>query len=114
MELFRFSESDPYEPPGHHGVVNRLLSGIGRGGTSEVSVWHGSLEPAGGSDLHVHEGSMQIYFGLTGRLIVTNGDTSFPLEPNDVVLIRAGETHDIQNQSGEVATLLVISAPALK
>jgi len=114
LELVRFSEAAEYEPAGHHGVVNRLLAGIGRGGVRDVSLWHGSLEPGGGSDLHVHEGSAQIYAGLTGLLVVTNGATVVPLGPGDVVIIPAGEPHDIHNESDEEATLLVISAPALR
>ena len=114
MELVRFSEAAEYEPAGHHGVVNRLLAGIGRGGVGAVSVWHGRLEPGGGSEVHVHEGSAQIYAGLTGLLMVTNGEMAAPLGPGDVVIIPAGETHDIHNESDDVATLLVISAPALR
>ncbi len=110
----RFSETAEYEPAGHHGVINRLLAGIGRGGVGAVSVWHGSLEPGGGSDLHVHDGSAQIYVGLTGLLTVTNGVTAVPLEPGDAVIIPAGERHDIHNRSDEKATLLVVSAPSLK
>jgi quercetin dioxygenase-like cupin family protein len=113
MELVRFSETAEYEPAGHHGVINRLLAGIERGGVGAVSVWHGRLEPGGGSDLHVHEGSVQIYVGLIGLLEVTNGATAVPLEPGDVVVIPAGERHDIHNQSDDVATVLVVSAPAL-
>ena len=114
MELVRFSETAEYEPAGHHGVMNRLLAGIGRGGVGAVSVWHGCLEPGGGSDLHVHEGSVQIYVGLTGLLEVTNGATAVPLKAGDAVIIPAGEGHDIHNQSDEVATVLVVSAPSLK
>jgi quercetin dioxygenase-like cupin family protein len=114
LELVRFSETAEYEPAGHHGLINRLLAGIGRGGVGAVSVWHGRLEPGGGSDLHVHEGSAQIYAGLTGLLVVTNGATAVRLEPGDVVIIPAGERHDIHNQSDEEATLLVVSAPSLR
>lgn len=113
MKLVRFSETAEYEPAGHHGVVNRLMAGIERGGVSDVSVWHGRFEPGGGSDLHAHDGSAQIYAGLTGQLVVTNGETEAPLGPGDVVIIPAREPHDIHNESDEVATLLVISAPAL-
>lgn len=114
VDLVKFSEVAEYEPAGHHGVVNRLLAGIASGGVRAVSVWHGRLEPGGGSDLHMHDGSAQIYAGLTGLLTVTNGQTSALLRPGDVVIIPAGEEHDIHNQSDAVATLLVISAPALK
>jgi mannose-6-phosphate isomerase-like protein (cupin superfamily) len=114
LELVKFSETAEYEPAGHHGVINRLLAGIGRGGIDTVSVWHGSLAPGAGSDLHVHEGSTQIYIGLTGLLVVTNGATAMPLEPGDAVIVPVGERHDIHNQSDEEATLLVVSAPSLR
>lgn len=114
MELVTFSEAAEYEPVGHHGVVNHLLAGIGQGGVTNVSVWHGRFQPGGQSDLHVHQGSVQIYAGLTGLFVVTNGESATLLRPGDVVIIPAGETHDIRNESDAAATLLVISAPALK
>ena len=66
------------------------------------------------SQICTHEGSAQIYAGLTGLIVVTDGEVATRLGPGDVVIIPAGEIHEIRNESDDVATLLVISAPALK
>lgn len=114
-ELTRFEDAEPYVPEGHHGVVNRLLVGLAEGGVSEVSVWHGRLEPGGGADPHVHQGSLQIYVGMTGEFMVSTGDgAGKTLGPGDAIVIPAGVEHDLENQGGTVATLLVISSPALR
>jgi len=114
IEIVRFEHTTAYEPGGHSRVINRLLAGRHRGGVDAVSVWHGTLSPDGGSDLHVHEGSVQIYVVVTGVLDVSTGGESVVLQPGDTAIIPAGETHDIRNRSQDEATLLVISAPALR
>lgn len=114
MQLVRFDEVETYEPGGHHGVVNRLLTGRIRGDVDEVSIWHGHLSPGGGSDLHVHDQSVQIYVAVTGTIEVSDGGEPVELGPGDTAIIPAGEVHDVHNRTEEDATLLVISAPALR
>ncbi len=114
MQIVRFNDIDTYEPGGHQGVTNRLLTGKGRGEVEDVSVWHGRLSPGGGSDLHVHEYSVQIYVAVTGTIEVSDGDTPAALGSGDTAIIPAGEIHDVHNRTDEDATLLVISAPALR
>ena len=102
-----------YEPAGHEGVINRLLAGRAHG-TPEVSVWHGALHPGGGSDTHVHSESAQVYVGLTGACRVVVEDRDFLLRPLTAVSIPAGRPHRISNDGDAQATLLVVSAPALR
>lgn len=113
MTLTRLHEQPPYEPPGHDGVVNRLLAGAELG-TSEVSIWHGRFEPGGESDEHVHAHSAQVYIGLTGRFVVTVGGDTYELAPMWAVTIPAGVPHDVRNATDGEAMLLVVSAPALR
>jgi len=109
-----FDDAAPYEPSSHHGVVNRLLAGRARGGVTTVSVWHGRLVPGGGSDLHVHQHSVQVYVGVTGTISVSDGENPVTLGAGDTAIIPAGELHDVHNRGNADATLLVISAPALR
>ena len=102
-----------YEPAGHEGVLNRLLAGRELG-TEQVSVWHGTLEPGGGSDTHVHADAAQVYIGLSGPCTVTVGAATHDLGPLTAVTIAPGQPHRIHNHGGEEATLLVVSAPALR
>jgi quercetin dioxygenase-like cupin family protein len=113
LKLVRLVESQEYEPHGHQGVVNHLLAGRALG-TPAISVWHGEIEPGGGSDLHSHANSVQIYAGLTGELTVSNSAEEIVIGPGDVAILSAGEKHDIHNRSSTAATLLVISSPALR
>lgn len=111
----RFESADPYEPAGHHGVVNRLLVGLGKGGIPDVSVWHGRLDPGGGAHPHVHEDSLQVYVGIGGAFVVSTGDgVEATLGPGDSIVIPAGVEHGLENQTEVDATLLVISCPALR
>jgi quercetin dioxygenase-like cupin family protein len=114
VKLVAFDAISPYEPAGHRGAVNRLLAGLGAGGVAEVSVWHGTIEPGGGSDEHVHERAIQVYVGLSGTLTVTGRAGSVTIGSGDAVILRPGERHAVTNATDDTGTLLVISAPALR
>jgi quercetin dioxygenase-like cupin family protein len=114
MRVVDFDATEPYEPSGHTGVVNRLLTGIETSGLREVSVWHGTIEPGGGSDQHVHERSVQIYVGLSGTLAIIVPTGTAVIRPYDAAIIEPGESHAVTNATDAAATLLVISAPALR
>jgi len=81
-----------------------------------VSIWHGRVEPGGGAEPHIHERSLQIYVGMIGELVVSSGagEEEYTLGPGDAILIPAGTGHDLKNNGETVATLLVVSSPALR
>lgn len=114
MRFALFEDHDEYEPHGHEGVVNRLLVGRENFDVEVVSVWHGRLEPGGRSDLHVHGSNLQIYVGVSGEMIVGDGDREETLVRLSTVVFDAGTSHFIENRSNDVAEVLVVSAPALK
>ncbi len=115
MQVIKFEEATPYEPPGHSGVVNRLLVGRASGGVDDVSVWHGVIEPGGRADPHVHEGAVQAYIVVSGTLTVVGGeDGGVELTPGDTAIFAAGEPHEVYNAGDSVAALHVVSAPALR
>lgn len=114
MQLISFAEAEPYGPPSHDGVVNRLLTGRRAGDVAEVSIWHGVFERDGDSEAHVHEQSVQIYVGLGGVFEVTGAQERYELRPNDALIIAAGESHAIRNIADGESIVLVISSPALR
>lgn len=114
MRFTRFEDLDEYEPHGHQGVVNRLLVGNENFEIEAVSVWHGRLEPGGRSDLHVHASSIQIYVGISGEMIVGDGDREEKLLRLSTVVFDAGTNHFIENRSSEMAEVLVVSVPGLR
>ena len=114
MRFSRFEDLAEYEPRGHEGVVNRLLVGQENLDIESVSVWHGRLEPGGRSDLHVHDSSLQIYVGMSGEMIVGDGDQEKKLIRLSTAVFVAGAGHFIENRSNEVAEVLVVSVPGLR
>lgn len=114
MRLVRFEDVGEYLPPGHQGVVNRLLLGRGTGGDGSVSIWHGRLEPGGHSDLHTHDGSLQIYVGLVGEMTVGDDEREELLHHMGTAIFEKGTRHFIANRSQLSAEVLVISVPALR
>lgn len=114
MRVVSFDELAEYLPPGHDGVVNRLLLGRSNGGDGTVSVWHGRLDPGGHSDLHTHDDSLQIYVGLEGEMTVGDGERETTLVGLSTAVFQAGEPHFIENRSAGPAEVLVISIPGLR
>ncbi|MPZ51399.1 MAG: cupin domain-containing protein [Acidimicrobiia bacterium] len=114
MKLHRFKDLEEYLPSGHDGVVNRLLVGEGNGGDGVVSVWHGRLEPGGHSDLHAHPGSLQVYVGISGVMVVGNDEEEHDLQPLATAIFPKNTNHFIENRSAEPAQVIVISVPGLR
>jgi uncharacterized cupin superfamily protein len=114
VRFHRFDALEEYSPPGHEGVVNRLLVGANNGGEGAVSVWHGRLDPGGHSDMHTHEGSLQIYVGVFGEMVVGDHAAEHRLVPMATAIFPATTEHFIENRSHDVAEVLVISVPGLR
>jgi uncharacterized cupin superfamily protein len=114
VRLHRFEELEEYLPGGHEGVVNRLLVGEELGGEGQVSVWHGRLTPGGHSESHTHPGSLQIYVGISGEMVVGDGEREEPLIPMATAVFPKGTVHFIENRSEDDAEVLVISVPGLR
>lgn len=114
MRFHRFDDLDEYEPPGHDGVINRLLVGQGIGGEGDLSIWHGRLDPGGHSEVHTHPNSLQVYVGLEGEMIVGNEDEEHVLVPYATAVFPAGTRHFIENRSASLGEVLVVSVPGLR
>jgi mannose-6-phosphate isomerase-like protein (cupin superfamily) len=114
VKVIRFDGAERYEPPGHSGVVNRMLVGRGSGEVNEVSVWHGAIEPGGRADPHVHADAVQVYVAISGMVTVSDEESMVELGPGDAAIFAAGERHEVVNAGERMATLHVISAPALR
>lgn len=114
MRFHTLDELEEYLPPGHDGVVNRLLVGNDNGGEGVVSIWHGTLEPGGHSELHTHPESLQIYVGVSGMMVVGDEGEEHDLRPLATAIFPTGTEHFIENRSEETAEVLVISVPGLR
>lgn len=114
MRFRRFDELEEYTPAGHQGVINRLLVGEGNGGEGTVSVWHGRLEPGGHSERHTHPGSLQIYVGISGEMVVGDDQREEIVVPMATAIFPKGSVHFIENRSDRDAEVMVISVPGLR
>lgn len=108
-----FAEASSFVPTGHDGVRNRLLVGRSDHGVNDVGVWHGTFDPGGHSECHVHEGATQVYIVLSGSFIAGTPRDPRQLRVHDTVIVDPGEEHFIQaGDSG--GTVMVITAPTLR
>jgi mannose-6-phosphate isomerase-like protein (cupin superfamily) len=69
------------------------------------------LEPGQAQKVHSHAGSDKVYLVLHGRARVVVGKEERDLAPGDAVLCPAGVDHGVRNESGERASLLVVTTP---
>lgn len=114
MRFHTLDELEEYLPPGHDGVVNRLLVGKDNGGEGIVSIWHGTLDPGGHSDLHTHPESLQVYVGVSGVMVVGDDNEEQALTPLATAIFPKDTHHFIENRSDQPAEVLVISVPGLR
>jgi mannose-6-phosphate isomerase-like protein (cupin superfamily) len=113
MRVLRFDEAPTFAPRGHEGVLNRALTSRERDGVEQVGVWFGSFDAGAGSDVHVHESSVQVYVVLSGTFVVGDGVEERRLSVHDTAIIPAGERHQIRTEDA-TGTVMVISAPTLR
>jgi len=55
---------------------------------------------------HVHEGEEEVFYILSGRGVVTEGQVVSPVEPGDAVLTGGGGGHSIENREQTPLELL--------
>ena len=71
-----------------------------------------SLNPGEDIGLETHHKNDQILLFVEGTARVVVGDDEVEVQPNDIVAVPAGKTHNITNTSEERLKLVTIYAPA--
>ncbi len=84
--------------PNHHGGQNQSLA-------------EATIPPGGKTRLHRHRQTEEIYHIVAGRGEMTLGDTRFPVQPGDTVLIPPGTPHAISNHGRTTLKILCCCAP---
>jgi len=112
VKVFRSSEADGVEPPGHFGGL-RVFDAIAEADTggryrAQLSV----CPPGGGGETHSHDALHQLFVVLDGEYVFDRGDGPFTLGAGDAVLFHAGDPHGTRNESDRDATVLVVTCPA--
>jgi len=71
--------------------------------------------PAGGGEVrHLHHRARQVFFVLSGQLLVEFDHEVFRLESGDSLEVPPLQTHRVRNVSGGDAIVIVVSAPSTR
>jgi len=89
------------------GTQTNTLVGKDNGGQN-LTVVSAELDPGAGLSLHIHAGYEEATLVVEGNIeAVLEGETR-TLGPGDLLLVPAGATHTITNQSDKLARVLAI------
>lgn len=107
MKVTRFSQAQPYEAPNHYDMRSVRLQGFEPGGPEKAWVGLSHFLPGGGAgpDSSPLE---KVYVVLRGVLTVKTAGTQVQLGPMDSCCIPGGEVREVNNQTNEVVTMLVV------
>jgi mannose-6-phosphate isomerase-like protein (cupin superfamily) len=123
-----------YPPPkydGEPGLVNARLRRVGsepevrykNGGTAEYlatgestngqfGLYRWNMSPAvSGPDPHFHRSISESFFVISGAIQLYDGKTWVDARPGDFLFVPEGGIHGFRNESGEDASMLILSAP---
>jgi len=82
-----------------------------RGGSRNVSVAVGVIEPGERTRPHRHTESDEVYYVLSGKGVVTLGEKCYAVGPGSCVLTPAGHVHSVRCTGNEALRILCICAP---
>ena len=107
MKLNRFSDVEPYDPPGHTDCRALRLQGWDASDSSNFWVGLSHFLPGGGT---THEGTPleKVYVVVAGEVTVITDEGEATLGPLDSCHIAPGEARTVTNRSNDVATMLVV------
>ena len=111
MQVKRFSDAKPYDPPNHRGCAPLRLFGAEAGGSQSLIVGISHFLPGGGAGPDASPPE-KVYFVLQGELTVIVNGKETVLRKNDSCFIGPNEHREIVNRGNEVCSILVAIAPA--
>jgi transcriptional regulator with XRE-family HTH domain len=105
MQIARAADRRERVMPGIGGTVAEVDGGIAR----DLHIVQATMAgPGVKTGFHAHSGD-EHHVVLTGRVRVTQGDTTEELGPGDYLLWDATVPHDVEQVGDEPATLLIVS-----
>jgi mannose-6-phosphate isomerase-like protein (cupin superfamily) len=103
--------SDPPDlgtPPGN--TVDYLATHTATDGAYGLYRWHFGPHVSG-PDPHFHKTIAESFYILSGTVLIHDGDGWKPREQGDFVHVPPGGIHGFKNESGEVASMLLLFTP---
>src|SRR5882672_4497020 len=111
LKIFDLQECVPVPMEHGRGETIRLVN-TGTG-TERIDVHLNRLVPGGQRGrLHRHSQSDNVYIVRRGEGVLTAGDETHTIRPDQVIYIPAGMAHSLSNLSDDVLEILEIYAPA--
>lgn len=109
-KVFRASEIDWIEAPGHFSAFSKLLVNESDG-SKYFDFRVSSYQPKGYCEVHSHETAENIYYILKGEGIIELDGKRHPVNPGMGVFIPPGMEHGIWNTGFEDLIFIVIASP---
>ncbi|MEN9507032.1 MAG: hypothetical protein RI958_2958 [Actinomycetota bacterium] len=107
MHVTRFEDAQPYDAPGHSGVVGLRLQGWDASDCKNFSVSMSHLLPGGGAE-RAASPLERVYVVTAGAATVITDGGEVTLQVGDSCLIPSGEARELVNRSNAVCTILVV------
>jgi len=99
-------------PPPHHRELKILLSPVLQGVSKDLSMGVVIIPPGESGDPHIHEGSQEAWYVISGRGKLRVGSEETELAPDMVVVAPAKIEHQIINDGEEPLKALFLFSPA--
>jgi mannose-6-phosphate isomerase-like protein (cupin superfamily) len=111
MKVVNVEELQPVSLPGHFKILNKRIIGADVG-AKNVEVLLGIAEAGGGSKMHGHSGTEQVFYVIDGVLKIKNGNgEEVELKKGMAAYIPPGELHQPYNSGSSRTIYLVINSP---
>ena len=111
MKIVKKDELVEYHPAGHYDMRAMRAHSKDTSGSELLTIGRSEFRPGGGAEASAVKPGMElVYYVLDGTLTVTCEGADHELSAGDSVLFKAGEVRSVRNNSGKVASMLVISS----
>ena len=100
----------PPELPRPGGAASSLATGATTAGRFGLYRWDMGVEPAGAAP-HFHRTISESFFVLAGTVRLYDGTDWIAARPGDFAHVPEGGLHGFRNESGELASLLILFTP---
>jgi len=94
--------------------VLKVLVSPETGGSEHMSVLFSIISPSSTTGAHQHQGSEECMYVVTGRGTYICGTERTSIAPDVLLIAKAGEEHEIRNESEETMKLVAVFSPPLK
>jgi quercetin dioxygenase-like cupin family protein len=108
MDIWRRSETEYEEPPGHFGDL-QIADIVGKELGRNFSVQESVAPHGAGGESHYHDNEAQLFMLIKGELSFDTGSDRFTLREGEAVLFQPGEPHATLNEGADESVSVVVT-----